>query len=597
MSSPTTSDPAIGELPPMPNTLWGEHPCAYHVGFIPLAPGVSFDDCEGALRAVARHHDMLRLRMSVDDGRPTYFVPPDDDSFTLHRIDVSGESAKDAAVDAAIAELKVRFENARGPFSLFAHCHYGDNAPGRLVVMLDHIVFDNFGLTILEDHVRRVLARRTAGQPIELPAKTVSYREWGQRMVEYVHGDEGRRDLAYWRSRPWDEVAKLKPDFPSGRYDNDNRRRMTFALPRDLTRPFLEAVRKRHGAQIMDVLLTAFVHALRQGFEMDGCPLSIAVILSERLGMLDGVNASRSLGNFATSVPAVLDSGGIVEPLALLKRICGQLREMPRGGKSFRYLAAHAPGGIAMKASDVLFNYLGQVMTPAFVLEDSDAAAITNPPWPRELPLDRLMRWPEYALDGLSPGAPYVVRCHFVEPVCEKPGERLFDIWINVAPVLRKFDILKEAGARDRVLIKEFACHADESGRLAINFVSYHMEHRAIVSALEVLEVDDSGARVPVRQINAGGPTIGPFQEDGDSTGGMTFVRPRPVDTTHAEAPAPAEVYETERYYYVYTELNVECQLYERELQFLVKYSGDMFRPERIRWFADCLLDMLVRLS
>jgi outer membrane protein assembly factor BamB len=60
----------------------------------------------------------------------------------------------------------------------------------------------------------------------------------------------------------------------------------------------------------------------------------------------------------------------------------------------------------------------------------------------------------------LAPGAEtersYTVRLHFVEPDDLRTGERVFDVAIQGQPVLAGFDVVKEAGARLRAVVKEF---------------------------------------------------------------------------------------------------------------------------------------------
>ena len=50
----------------------------------------------------------------------------------------------------------------------------------------------------------------------------------------------------------------------------------------------------------------------------------------------------------------------------------------------------------------------------------------------------------------------YTVRLHFAEPDRVKPGERLFDVAVQGERVLTGFDVVKEAGGTDRVVIREF---------------------------------------------------------------------------------------------------------------------------------------------
>ena len=50
----------------------------------------------------------------------------------------------------------------------------------------------------------------------------------------------------------------------------------------------------------------------------------------------------------------------------------------------------------------------------------------------------------------------YTVRLHFVEPDGLGPGERVFDVSLQGKPVLKEFDVAKEAGGADRALVREF---------------------------------------------------------------------------------------------------------------------------------------------
>jgi len=49
----------------------------------------------------------------------------------------------------------------------------------------------------------------------------------------------------------------------------------------------------------------------------------------------------------------------------------------------------------------------------------------------------------------------FTVRLHFAELEAERPGERVFDVAVQGETVLKGFDILKEAGGRNRSLVKE----------------------------------------------------------------------------------------------------------------------------------------------
>ncbi|HLY75386.1 MAG TPA: malectin domain-containing carbohydrate-binding protein, partial [Planctomycetota bacterium] len=61
---------------------------------------------------------------------------------------------------------------------------------------------------------------------------------------------------------------------------------------------------------------------------------------------------------------------------------------------------------------------------------------------------------------------PYTVRLHFAEPDGLGPGERIFDVALQDQPVLKSFDIAREAGGPDRGLVKEFTVAASTQIKL-----------------------------------------------------------------------------------------------------------------------------------
>jgi outer membrane protein assembly factor BamB len=63
---------------------------------------------------------------------------------------------------------------------------------------------------------------------------------------------------------------------------------------------------------------------------------------------------------------------------------------------------------------------------------------------------------------------PYGVRLHFVEPDGLKAGQRLFDVHLQGAEVLKDFDIAREAGGGDRAVMREFAVQAGKDLKLKL---------------------------------------------------------------------------------------------------------------------------------
>ncbi len=142
-----------------------------------------------------------------------------------------------------------------------------------------------------------------------------------------------------------------------------------------------------------------------------------------------------------------------------------------------------------------------------------------------------------YTLANLLPGAAYTLRLHFAEIYWTSSGQRLFNVTINGTPALTNFDIFAAAGA-NTALVKTFTATADSSGTLTVQFTT--VKDHAKVSGIEAI--------LGTYAINAGGGANGTFVADAFANGGQTYATTAGIDTSGVTNPAPAAVYQTERY-------------------------------------------------
>jgi outer membrane protein assembly factor BamB len=89
---------------------------------------------------------------------------------------------------------------------------------------------------------------------------------------------------------------------------------------------------------------------------------------------------------------------------------------------------------------------------------------------------------------------PFTVRLHFVEPDNAKPGERVFDVSLQGKPVLKEFDVVKEAGGPDRGLVRQFTVPASKDLLLT-------MTARKSATVLCGVEVTAGGELLPAQNI------------------------------------------------------------------------------------------------
>lgn len=75
-----------------------------------------------------------------------------------------------------------------------------------------------------------------------------------------------------------------------------------------------------------------------------------------------------------------------------------------------------------------------------------------------------------YTFPDLTPNGAYTVRLHFAEIYFTTVGQRRFNVAVNNSPVLNNFDIVAEAGAPNKAVVRSFPATADSSGRIVVQY-------------------------------------------------------------------------------------------------------------------------------
>jgi outer membrane protein assembly factor BamB len=99
--------------------------------------------------------------------------------------------------------------------------------------------------------------------------------------------------------------------------------------------------------------------------------------------------------------------------------------------------------------------------------------------------------------DTIPKTAPRTVRLHFAEPDDVKPGERVFDVRVQGKTLLKNFDIIREAGARNTALVKELkGIAADRAVILELIPSGKDLSESTvpILSGIEIMVEEEEGA-------------------------------------------------------------------------------------------------------
>ncbi|WP_063756241.1 non-ribosomal peptide synthetase [Streptomyces sp. NRRL S-920] len=350
--------PVTGAADLLPIQRWFLDPRPAHPAFfnqsvvIETADAVDQDALRAALTALWTHHDALRARFLLDDDGAWRQDIGAADGQIPDLLQVHDPADEESATTAAHTGLRLD----TGPL-LTARLFTADGTrPARLLLVAHHLVVDGVSWRILLEDLETAYRQAACGEPVRLPARTTSVREWAARLRD---DDRFAARLGHWEHTARTCADPLPVDRDGGNTTADVRE-VTVRLGREHTDGLLRRVPGVYRTRVDDVLLTALGRVLGDWTGRE----SVAVGLEghgREDQLFDDIDLSRTVGWFTSLFPLALSvpagSWG-----AALKSVKEQLRAVPDRGLGYgvlRHLAreerltgAPEPG--------ISFNYLGR---------------------------------------------------------------------------------------------------------------------------------------------------------------------------------------------------------------------------------------------
>ncbi|MFF9977458.1 amino acid adenylation domain-containing protein [Streptomyces erythrochromogenes] len=361
------TDDGVGELAPTPVMLRlledGGPVDGFNQSVVLTTPaGLDLERLTGALQRVVDHHDALRLRLTGQGaadwrlviGEPgTVRVAP-----LVTRIDAGHHAYADEAllrraVAAQSEAARDRLAPRDGVTLQAVWIDRGDSRPGRLVLMLHHLVVDGVSWRILLPELLSAYERPgTALDPVG-----TSLRHWSQ----LLHGQAAARggELPYWRQLLSHREQPLGARaLDPARDTHTTARRLRVTLPAEYTGPLLERGPAAFQAEVNDVLLAGLDLAVA---EWRGRSLLVEVETHGREQLHAGVDLSRTAGWFTSTHPVLLRAAALGAEQSV-KEMREQLAALPDHGLGHGILRHLGDGPAPLPAVNpqLGFNYLGR---------------------------------------------------------------------------------------------------------------------------------------------------------------------------------------------------------------------------------------------
>jgi len=395
------------------------------------APDLDEDLLAQALRHLLIQHDILRARYERHESGWRQILDEPGMAAPLTVADLADIAPEQVA--AAIAQRAARMQAGlrleSSPLLNAVLYRLGPDRPGRLLIVIHHLIVDGVSWRILLEDLSRLYQQLEQGETPALPPKTTSFKHWASRQAacrSALLAAEGD----YWLALSCRaEETALPVDFAAEVAGNTFGASESFAveLDADATRALLHEAPRAYNTQINDMLLTALLLAYERWtgarvmlVDLEGHGRE--VLFDEMAGEMD---VSRTVGWFTSIYPVALTLDGS-RPEEALKSVKEQLRAIPNNGAGYGWLRyggeddATAAALRSAAQSGIAFNYLGQTK-----------ALFSAPPF---LGLAQEPYGPEQAASGMRP--------HLIDVTGAVVEDRLRMDWVY-CPQLHRREVIE----------------------------------------------------------------------------------------------------------------------------------------------------------
>ncbi|MEU7168290.1 amino acid adenylation domain-containing protein, partial [Streptomyces morookaense] len=335
-----------GDVPLLPVQSWFfaqdfPRPGHWNQAFLVRTPELALPRLESALRALAEHHDVLRLRYhgTAQSYGPAAPFPG------LNVLDVRSLPAAEGtpefteALERVLTEWQSGFDLAAGPVYAVGYLHGYADGSSRVFFALHHLLTDTVSWRILAEDLHTLYEDRQLGD------KGTSYRQWTHAVTTYARNHPEQH--AYWN----DLLADLD-EAPVLRQDTGTSVEVGISLDAERTALLLDSCQRAFGTHIDEFLLAAFGQALTG---LTGRSISHLMVEGHGREEFDAqTDVSRTVGWFTTLHPVRLEVCD--DPADTLKSVKDGLRAVPDKGIGYGPLV-----GYERELPRVCFNYLGRL--------------------------------------------------------------------------------------------------------------------------------------------------------------------------------------------------------------------------------------------
>ncbi|WP_418133866.1 amino acid adenylation domain-containing protein [Bacillus velezensis] len=345
-----------------------------------------------ALEHLVIHHDALRITVSSENEsiRQINHGIQKDELYSLDIWDLSETDTWEREIEDEVAALQQRMDIEKGP--LLKAGWFKTQSGDYLFITVHHLAVDGVSWRILLEDLSAAYTQAVKGQPVQLPPKTDSFKQYAVRLSEYAKSSKLMREEEYWRFIEEETAAELPYEKPQHQTGADSiRQTVSFTLTEEETYVLLQQVNRAYHTDTQDILLTAAALALRDW--TGGGRLRIAMEGHGREHIMPELDISRTVGWFTSMYPVLIDlntaGAELGTAVKTVKDTLGRIPDKGIGYGILKYMTPPEQKTIRFRqAPEISFNYLGQFNDTeeqhTFSLSGLASGHDITPTWQRE---------------------------------------------------------------------------------------------------------------------------------------------------------------------------------------------------------------------
>jgi phthiocerol/phenolphthiocerol synthesis type-I polyketide synthase E len=308
------------------------------------------------------HHDALRLRFEKTPAGWQQFNASPGDDIASKMLDISylSESESSQAFEEIATALQRGIDPLGGPLIRLALLKSSTGSQDRLLIVAHDLVVDDASWRFLIDDLQTAYQQMSSGEVVQHFGLTTSFKQCLARLTDYTPAQE---EIDYWLEALRERGSSLPVDYSHGARLTASQSTLSLSLSATETSELLDAIPASYSARVEEILLAAFSQVLQQWV---GSRFVLVDIQSNwRKGILRELDASRTVGQFTSIFPLLLDLEKVSDPKQALRAAREQLRRVPNRGISYGLLRCMKDGAEAVEKlraappAEVCFVYAG----------------------------------------------------------------------------------------------------------------------------------------------------------------------------------------------------------------------------------------------